>query len=216
MNISVQRVEESKKHLAELGEIQSRTQFGGYSLSVEKIVFALVSDGELYLRASETMQRYLQQRTLQPFIFHKRGQSISLNYFKVDSRLWHHTDELLELSRGSLDEARALRAAQVNCQRLKDLPNLSIRLEMLLIEVGVTTTTRLKDLGAKQCWARLRSKNRHLGLKTLYALQGAISGQHQEVLAREVREDLKRWYQQFTQSLVMTPGKATKGPSFPS
>mgnify|MGYP004720269579 CR=1 FL=1 len=87
---------------------------------------------------------------------------------------------------------------------------------MLLIEVGVTTVSRLRDLGAKQCWARLRSKNRHLGLKTLYALQGAISGQHQEVLAREVRDELKHWYQQFTQSPMITLRKGTKGPSTPS
>ncbi len=216
MNISVQRVEESKKQLAELGDIQSRTQFGGYSLSVEKIVFALVSEGELYLRASETMQRYMKHRTLQPFIFHKRGQCINLNYFKVDTQLWCHTDELLALSRGSLDEARALRQAQLNCQRLKDLPNLSIRLEMLLKEVGVTTTARLRALGAKQCWIRLQSKNQHLGLKTLYALQGAITGQHQEVLTREVKEELRHWYLQFTGSAAASRLKNAKDRSVPS
>ena len=211
MKTSGQRIEESKKQLSALGDIQSRTQFGGYSLSVEKIVFALVSEGELYLRASEEMHTYLQMRPLQPFIFHKRGQCVSLNYYRVDHQLWGHQDVLLGLSRSSLNEARALRQAQLDCHRLKDLPNLSIRLEVLLKEAGVPTISRLRELGAKQSWTRLKNNNKHLGIKTLYALQGAISGQHQEVLTREMKEELRHWYQQFIKASAYPLPPGVKG-----
>ena len=200
MKTSGQCIEESKKQLSALGKIESRTQFGGYSLSVEKVVFALVSDGELYLRASEKMQCYLQNRRLQPFIFHKRGQCVSLNYYRVDPLLWQQSEALLELSHSSLNEARALRASQLSQQRLKDLPNLSVRLEILLKEVGIASVSHLRATGARQCWILLRQKNKHLGLKTLYALQGAIIGQHQEVLPAGVKEELKHWYLQFEQT----------------
>ncbi len=52
---SHQRIAQSKAQLAALGNITVRSQFGGYSLAVEKVVFALITEGELYLRASDTM-----------------------------------------------------------------------------------------------------------------------------------------------------------------
>lgn len=207
MKTSGQCIEESKKQLSALGKIESRTQFGGYSLSVEKVVFALVSEGDLYLRASEKMQSYLQHRRLQPFIFHKRGQCVSLNYYKVDPLLWQQSEALLELSHSSLKEARALRESQLSRQRLKDLPNLSARLEILLKEAGITSVSHLCATGARQSWTLLRKKNKYLGLKTLYALQGAIFGQHQEVLSAGVKEELKHWYLQFEQTTARSACK---------
>lgn len=51
-------VERSRACLAPLGPIESRTQFGGYALAVESVVFALINKDELYLRASEPLRQY--------------------------------------------------------------------------------------------------------------------------------------------------------------
>lgn len=45
MDCSRRKTEEAKQRLAGLGEVKSRTQFGGYCLSVEKTVFAVVAEG---------------------------------------------------------------------------------------------------------------------------------------------------------------------------
>lgn len=199
MKPSEKCIEKTRKSLSALGDIESRTQFGGYSLSVEKIVFALVSDGELYLRASEPMQHYRRHRHLQPYIFYKRGQPLYLKYFRVDKVLWHQQDTLLELSRGSLNEARAGRAAESSRQRLKDQPNLSLKIELLLREAGITSVQQLSKLGARESWLRLKACNSHLGLNTLYALQGAIMGKHLQVLPASLKAELTCWYQAYLQ-----------------
>lgn len=49
-------IERSRAQLAPLGTIESRTQFGGYALAVERVVFALVNNDALYLRASEPLR----------------------------------------------------------------------------------------------------------------------------------------------------------------
>ncbi|WP_029684975.1 TfoX/Sxy family DNA transformation protein [Tatumella saanichensis] len=209
MKPSEKCIEKTKQSLSALGQIESRTQFGGYSLSVEKIVFALVSDGELYLRASEPMQHYRRHRHLQPYIFYKRGQSLHLKYFRVDNVLWHQHETLLELSRGSLNEARACRASASSRHRLKDLPNLSLNIELLLRETGITTANQLAKLGAKESWLRLKACNSHLGLNTLYALQGAIMGKHLQVLPAPLKAELTSWYQAYLQR-VHGPHPAAK------
>lgn len=189
-------VERSRKNLAALGCIESRTQFGGYALAVEKVVFALVSNNALYLRASEELRDYVVERQLQPLIFRKRGMAINLNYFEVDENLWNDTPRLLILSAASLRTARDEFQTRKETQRLKDLPNLSLRMELLLHEAGIQSVQHLYDLGSKRSWLRLRAINQHIGFKTLLALEGAIEGRHQAALPPAIRAELDEWYQE--------------------
>jgi DNA transformation protein and related proteins len=194
MKKSLQVIEQSRQQLAALGNIESRTQFGGYALSVEKVVFALINEGELYLRASEALRGYVAERALPLLVSRKRGIPVVLDYYKVDDTLWRSPDRLLTLSQASLQEARIHRDMKNISQRLKDLPNLSLRIEMMLRQVGICTAAHLREAGAKQSWLKLKALNKHLGLKTLLALQGAISGQHQAALPQEVKTELNEWY----------------------
>ncbi len=52
-SLSYKRIYKSQEYLATLGTIEYRSLFGSYSLTVDDTVFAMVSDGELYLRACE-------------------------------------------------------------------------------------------------------------------------------------------------------------------
>lgn len=200
MNRSYLCIEKSKQQLASLGDVRSRAQFGGYSLSVERTVFALINDGLLYLRASEPIQQYFRQHQAKPFIFSKRGGDVCLNYYQVEADLWQQPNLLLELSRSALVAAQHDRADKLQNIRLKNLPNLDFRLEASLRQAGIDSVEKLRDLGAEQCWVRLWQQNTHFGLSTLYALQGAICGQHQAVLASDVRERLAEWYKSYLQA----------------
>ena len=55
--ISYERIYQSQEYLSPLGEIHHRALFGGYT-AVDEAVFAMVSDGELYLRACEQSAKY--------------------------------------------------------------------------------------------------------------------------------------------------------------
>ncbi|MEZ3498133.1 TfoX/Sxy family DNA transformation protein [Pantoea sp. KPR_PJ] len=189
-------VERACEHLAALGSVESRTQFGGYSLAVEKVVFALINDDALYLRASEALRAYAAKQPMQPLVFRKRGTSVNLNYYRVDDALWNDARQLLALSAASLSTARQESQKRELTSRLKDLPNLSLRMELMLQEAGVKTVRHLLELGAKQCWLKLRAINQHVGLKTLLALEGAIEGRHEAALPKAVRAELNEWYQQ--------------------
>lgn len=57
-SLSYKRIYKSQEYLATLGTIEYRSLFGSYSLTVDDTVFAMVSDGELYLRACEQSAPY--------------------------------------------------------------------------------------------------------------------------------------------------------------
>lgn len=193
-SISYQRIYLSQEYLSPLGDIQSRALFGGYSLAVEDVVFAMVSQGELYLRLCEESASYTVKRQPPLLTYQKRGRDVSLNYYYVDESLWQDVPLLLRLSSCSLAAARLEIQQRKATSRLKDLPNLTFQLETLLCEVGVRDAKMLRLLGAKVCWLRIKKMNKHLGIKVLLALEGAIFGLHEAALPAQRRQELVEWY----------------------
>lgn len=189
-------VEQSIDALSVLGDIESRTQFGGYALAIERVVFAYIDNNTLYLRASEALRLYAVQRPLEPLVYRKRGIPVTLSYFKIDQQLWQDRRQLIRLSASSLQAAQADAAVKNISLRLKDLPNLSLRMELMLHKAGISSVESLQEMGSRQSWLKLRSVNKHVGLKTLLALEGAISGHHQAALPADVKEALSSWYQE--------------------
>lgn len=189
-------VEQSIDALSVLGDIESRTQFGGYALAIERVVFAYIDNDTLYLRGSEALRLYAVQRPLEPLVYRKRGIPVTLSYFKVDQQLWQDRRQLIRLSASSLQAAQADAAVKNISLRLKDLPNLSLRMELMLHKAGISSVESLQEMGSRQSWLKLRSVNKHVGLKTLLALEGAISGHHQAALPADVKEALSSWYQE--------------------
>ena len=133
-NISYQRIYQSREYLAPLGKIRFRAHFGGYSLSIDNTVFAMISEGELYLRACEESAQY-RVTTRSPLLtIQKRGRAVSLNYYFVDEHLWRDLPTLLRLSSQSLAAARQEKTARDTPHRLKDLPNMNFQLEMMHLQ----------------------------------------------------------------------------------
>ncbi|WP_230351893.1 TfoX/Sxy family DNA transformation protein [Lelliottia sp. WAP21] len=192
--ISYERIYKSQEYLSPLGEIHHRALFGGYTLSVGDAVFAMVSEGELYLRACEQSATYCVKHASSFLTLVKRGRPVLLNYFRVDEGLWQDRERLLQLSSLSLESARRERNKRHQRNRLKDLPNLTFQIEVLLYEAGITDETALRALGAEACWLKIRTKNRHLGIKVLFALEGAIEGLHEAALPAHRRRELTEWF----------------------
>lgn len=192
--ISYERIYKSQEYLSPLGEIHHRALFGGYTLAVDDAVFAMVSDGELYLRACEESATYCVKHPSSFLTLVKRGRPVLLNYYRVDEGLWQDRQKLLQLSSYALDAARKERSLRYQRSRLKDLPNLTFQIEVLLYEAGITNEETLRELGAKTSWLKIRSKNRALSIKVLFALEGAIEGMHEAALPANIRRELTEWF----------------------
>jgi DNA transformation protein len=94
----------------------------------------------------------------------------------------------------ALEAARRERYQRYQRNRLKDLPNLTFQIEVLLFEVGITNEEMLRELGAKASWLKIRAQNKQLGIKVLFALEGAIEGLHEAALPAEIRRELTEWF----------------------
>ena len=161
---------------------------------MDDAVFAMVSEGELYLRACEESAQYCVKNASSYLTLVKRGRAVLLNYYRVDEALWQDRDKLLQLSSFALEAARRERRERYKRDRLKDLPNLTFQLEILLNEAGISNEEALRTLGAEKCWLKIRELNKHLSYKVLFALEGAIVGLHEAALPENRRRELVEWY----------------------
>lgn len=91
-SLSYKRIYKSQEYLATLGTIEYRSLFGSYSLTVDDTVFAMVSDGELYLRACEQSAQYSVKHPPVWLTYKKCGRSVTLNYYRVDESLAKSTE----------------------------------------------------------------------------------------------------------------------------
>jgi len=193
---SKKRILQCMELFASLGNIRARSQFGGYSLSANRVMFALVSDGELYLRASHETEEYFCEQGMERLIYRKRGMAVLLRYFKVSKAQWEKPRALRRMAMLSLRgmQRDIDRRKNNEAGRLKDLPNLTLALERMLWEVGIENSDDLRLQGACVTYEKLCAVKKDLSINILMALEGAILGFHEAALPMASRELLTQWY----------------------
>jgi DNA transformation protein and related proteins len=66
-----------------IGPIGIRKMFGGYGVYHEGLMFGLVADDTLYLKADATNARYFEEQGLGPFEYRKHGKTIRMSYYQA-------------------------------------------------------------------------------------------------------------------------------------
>jgi DNA transformation protein len=191
--ISKLRFLQFQECLSPLGKMSSRPLFGGYSLAIENTVFAMVAEGEIYLRVCEQSAAYRVEHCSPMLTMRKNGRPVALKYYRIGEELWQDSKMLYHLSALSLHTARSEKRQQRDSGRLKDLPNISFHMELMLIHVGITDVKTLREVGAEKSWLKLREQNKGLSISVLESLAGAIAGIHSAALPALRRQKLREW-----------------------
>ena len=92
----------------EFGRIHCRKMFGGHGVYHDGIMFGLVADDILYLKADAENSEYFQQRGLEPFAYTKGKKVIKMSYYQAPEEMYDDPREAVLWARRSY--ACALRA----------------------------------------------------------------------------------------------------------
>ncbi len=112
MAISEGCVELLKELLRGFAPFTVRRMFGGAGLFVDGIMFAIVIDDALYLKADAGTSRAFEEEGLAPFSYQRGGRSVQLSYWRAPDRLLDDGEELREWAHRSLNVARKTTAAR--------------------------------------------------------------------------------------------------------
>jgi len=107
-----------RDQLSGLGSIRIRRMFGGAGVYCDGVMFALVSDDTLYLKADDVNRSDFEARSLAPFRYATRnGRTTIMSYWRAPDDLLDDTDELATWARAALAAAR--RAQQKKPKRIR-------------------------------------------------------------------------------------------------
>lgn len=70
------------------GTIHARKMFGGYGIYHQELMFALVSDDELYLKVDKQSKPRFEAAGLTPFTYEKNGKPYSMSYYQAPEEIF--------------------------------------------------------------------------------------------------------------------------------
>ena len=74
------------------GLIEARRMFGGYGLYHDGVMFGIVADEMLYLKADEASKGYFEEKDLSPFEYQKKGKPIQMSFFQAPEEIFDDRD----------------------------------------------------------------------------------------------------------------------------
>lgn len=97
--------------LASFGPVRIRNMFGGAGVYADDVMFALIADDTLYLKADESSVPAFEAEGMGPFTYEAEGKKpIAMSYWELPPRLLEEPDELAEWARQALGIAFAAKA----------------------------------------------------------------------------------------------------------
>jgi DNA transformation protein len=101
-----------KDQLAGFGPVAIRRMFGGAGVYADGVMFGLVADDTLYLKADDETKGGFEAEGLGRYGYGGQGKRIDLPYWRAPERLLDDPDEMVTWARIALGAARRAAAAK--------------------------------------------------------------------------------------------------------
>lgn len=80
--------------------------------------------------------------------------------------------------------------------QLKDLPNIGVKLEKQLNDVGIASVEQLKAVGSREAWLRIYAQDSSACINRLLGIEGSIRGVRKSELPDDVKKELLAFYRE--------------------
>lgn len=77
-----------------LGPVSARRMFGGYGIFLKGLMFGLVADSVLFLKADEGTAQKFTSRGLEAFTYDKKGKAFRMSYYQAPEEALEDGDEM--------------------------------------------------------------------------------------------------------------------------
>ncbi|HHT7763706.1 TfoX/Sxy family DNA transformation protein [Pasteurella multocida] len=185
---------EIRKILSELiGEVTAKGLFASYGLFHEKIMFGLYQNNVFYLKAEGDLALFLESQGAASYLAKQAPSKLNISsYYRLPRKITSDKSlykQILEQSlRQIKDQKRAEALAKKN--RIKELPNLSIKHERLLEKVEIYDVVTFQALGAKNAYIRLKKKGITADIGIFWAFHAALENKNVNLITVAEKQQL--------------------------
>ena len=98
-------IEILKETFEEFALIDVRKMFGGYGIYHDGIMFGLVENNILYLKADETTQKHFESRGLSQFQYNRAGKVVKMSYYMAPEEIYDDREKTAVWARRAYEVA---------------------------------------------------------------------------------------------------------------
>jgi len=77
-----------------IGPVQAKAMFGGHGLFLDKLMFGLIADSVLYLKADDTSIKEFRDKDLEAFTYNKKGKEFKMSYYQCPEEALESSEEM--------------------------------------------------------------------------------------------------------------------------
>ncbi len=92
--------------LAPLGHVEVRSMFGGAGVYCDRLMFGLIADDTLFLKADAATATEFEAEGQPQFVYTGKDKRIAMSYWRAPERLFDDPDDMLKWAGKALDVAR--------------------------------------------------------------------------------------------------------------
>jgi DNA transformation protein len=77
-----------------VGSVYAKGMFGGYGIILDELMFGIVADSILYLKADKETENEFKDRGLEAFTYSKKGKEYKMSYYQVPEEVLEDGEEM--------------------------------------------------------------------------------------------------------------------------
>lgn len=77
-----------------IGPVRAKGMFGGYGIFLGELMFGLVSDSTLYLKADKETENEFKEKGLEKFTYNKEGKEFRMSYYQAPEEALEDSKEM--------------------------------------------------------------------------------------------------------------------------
>jgi len=77
-----------------IGPVRAKGMFGGHGIFLDDLMFGLVADNELFLKADETTIKAFTDKNLDAFTYNKKGKEYKMSYYQCPEEALESSEEM--------------------------------------------------------------------------------------------------------------------------
>ncbi|HIV70271.1 MAG TPA: TfoX/Sxy family DNA transformation protein [Candidatus Aquabacterium excrementipullorum] len=200
------------EQMAAFAPVQAKPMFGGFGIYRDGLMFALITQEQLYFKADDQTEPVFTREGLNPFTYESKGKTARLRYYEAHAEVFDDPQRMAWWARLAYDCAvrnrpAARKAAKLpdkkptsrsqaegrsaaGLARLEALPNLGPKFAEMLVRAGIRSESALRKAGAVKAFVQVRGAMPEATLQLLWALEGALSGRPAQEIDESDRTSL--------------------------
>lgn len=95
-----------------IGPVRAKSMFGGHGIFLEGLMFGLIADSVLYLKADKETENEFKAKGLEAFTYDKNGKEFKMSYYQAPEEVLENSEEMCSWANKAY--GAALKAASKN------------------------------------------------------------------------------------------------------